>query len=203
MSKPASPELLNIINKVIITMPEEELQSIIYSNTIYRSDITLLEMVRRHPLQAVAAAAAVLFVVIGVLSWGVVAREKLNRKISLELKKHQKLYGLVNDYFFEYDLKKELLTVSGKREGEKHENNVVYRLSPERMADAPENGKYKEMLRQIMHSGRDGVEEIQLLIISLGAVLVRPQNDYDSLYIRADKALYREKKEGRNMYFIA
>ncbi len=367
VSKPASPELLNIINKVIITMPEKELQSIIYSNTIYRSDITLLEMVRRHPLQAVAVAAAVLLVVIGVLSWGVVTREKLNRKISLELKKHQELYGLVNDYFFEYDLKKELFTVSGKKEGEKHENNVVYRLFPERMADAPENGKYREILRRIMHSGRDGVEEIQLpginrelhwmriamkniydhkgapvcvigrisdineekqerdrlknqaerdslthvynaktsvrliqerldqladggtgalilvdidkfktindtyghmegdhilcevagilqdsfregdivgrpggdefiiymerirdtrtlgdkcerllqriseirmpdkksLTISLGAVLARPQNDYDSLYIKADKALYRAKKEGRNTYFIA
>lgn len=89
-------------------------------------------------------------------------REKLNRKISLELKKHQELYGLVNDYFFEYDLKKELFTVSGKKEGEKHENNVVYRLFPERIADAPENGKYREILRRIMHSGRDGVEEIQL-----------------------------------------
>ena len=63
-----------------------------------------------------AVAAAVLLVVIGVLSWGVVTREKLNRKISLELKKHQELYGLVNDYFFEYDLKKELFTVSGKKE---------------------------------------------------------------------------------------
>ena len=75
-SKPASPELLNIINKVIITMPEKELQSIIYSNTIYRSDITLLEMVRRHPLQAVAVAATILLVVIGVLSWGVVTKGK-------------------------------------------------------------------------------------------------------------------------------
>lgn len=41
------------------------------------------------------------------------------------------------------------------------------------------------------------------LTISLGAVLARPQNDYDSLYIKADKALYRAKKEGRNTYFIA
>ncbi|MSS89652.1 hypothetical protein FYJ45_15580 [Eisenbergiella tayi] len=34
-------------------------------------------------------------------------------------------------------------------------------------------------------------------------VLARPQNDYDSLYIKADKALYRAKKEGHNTYFIA
>lgn len=161
VGKPASPELLNIINKVIITMPEEELQAIIYANTIYRQDTTLLEAVRRHPLQTVAVSAAILLVIIGALTWGIITREKLNRKISLELKKHQELYGLVNDYFFEYDLKKELLTVSGKRKGDRHENNVVYRLFPEGM-DASENGKYREILRQIMHSGRDGVEEIQL-----------------------------------------
>lgn len=48
----------------------------------------------------------VIFLIIAALAWGIFTKEKLNRKITLELAKHREIYGLVNDYFFEYDIKK-------------------------------------------------------------------------------------------------
>lgn len=158
VKKPASTELLNILNKVIIALPQEEMQSIIYSNTINKENPTLADYIKENPFQAIAAAGMVLLLVIAVLAWGIYTKGKLNRKISLELAKHREIYGLVNDYFFEYDIKKDLFTLSMKTDGNAEEREVVCRLKE----GGEKKEDYRKQLLEVMTSENEGIQELQL-----------------------------------------
>lgn len=112
-------ELLSILNKAIATIPSEEMQSFIYNHTVYRQQITLWSFIRSHPLETITVISVfLLFIVVLLLIW-VRQRIRDNRKMALDLKKHLQLYGMVNDYFIEYDFEANTLMVtSPPREGE-------------------------------------------------------------------------------------
>ena len=158
VKKPASTELLNILNKVIIALPQEEMQSIIYSNTINKENPTLGDYIKENPFQAVAAAGMVLLLVIAALAWGIYTKGKLNRKISLELAKHREIYGLVNDYFLEYDIKNDLFTLSMKTDGNAGEREISCRLKE----GGGQNRDYLKQLLEIMTAENEGIRELQL-----------------------------------------
>jgi len=156
--KPASTELLSILNKVIQALPQDEMQSIIYANTIFKESPTLADYIKENPFQAAAAAGVVIFLIIAALAWGIFTKEKLNRKITLELAKHREIYGLVNDYFFEYDIKKDIFTISMKPDGNGEERTAIYNLK----SGTDEKTDYRKQLLEIMVPGKDGIRELQL-----------------------------------------
>ena len=100
----------------------------------------------------------VIFLIIAALAWGIFTKEKLNRKITLELAKHREIYGLVNDYFFEYDIKKDIFTISMKPDGNGEERTAIYNLK----SGTDEKTDYRKQLLEIMVPGKDGIRELQL-----------------------------------------
>ena len=88
--------------------------------------------------------------------------------------------GILQDSFREGD-------IVGRPGGDEF---IIYM---ERIRDTRTLGDKCERLLQRISEIR--MPDKKSLTISLGAVLARPQNDYDSLYIKADKALYRAKRK--------
>lgn len=114
---PSDEELLSIFNKSIISIPSEKMQSIIYQNTTYRQDFSLLYVMQQNPVETILIVASLLLCIIGGMAWSLHTRTSMNQKISLELKKHTEVYEMASEYFFEYDYKQDKLIISMKGRG--------------------------------------------------------------------------------------
>lgn len=117
ITKKDKQELLSIFNKAIISISSEKMQSIVYQNTTYRQDFSLIYIMQQNPIETVFIVASLLLCIIGFMAFGLHTRTTMNEKISLELKKHVQLYEMVSEYFFEYDYKKDKLIISMPEKG--------------------------------------------------------------------------------------
>lgn len=121
IARKGNGELLSILNKTILNLPEEELQTIIYKNTLYKQDFSLINILIEEPLTSALVITGIFALIIIILLINISQHNKLNRQISLNLEKHLQVYNLMEDYFFEYDYKDNKLIISmpAKEEGEK------------------------------------------------------------------------------------
>lgn len=108
--RPADVRLLSILNKSIISIPEETMQAIVYRNTVYRSSFSPLAVIQAYPTESVTVILCLAVLIIAVLIGNVHVRGKRSKRTAMELKKHYQLYELSSERFFEYDFQtKELV----------------------------------------------------------------------------------------------
>lgn len=103
--------LVNIINKGIDNVTNEEIQSIIFKNGTYaREKPTLLEYIQGNPLQFISFLVIVagLFIV-----FRFHMNKKSNEKIIHEYNRFQQICELSGDCFLEYDVQQDCLLLSG------------------------------------------------------------------------------------------
>lgn len=117
VTKQDKEELLSIFNKAITSISSEKMQSIIYQNTTYRQDFSLLYIMQQNPVESILVVSSLLLCIIGVMAFSLHTRTSMNEKISLELKKHTQVYEMASEYFFEYDYKKDKLIISMQEKG--------------------------------------------------------------------------------------
>ncbi|MDO4270603.1 MAG: transporter substrate-binding domain-containing protein [Eubacteriales bacterium] len=160
MPKPVSPELLNILNKAVLTIPAEELQAIIYSNTFYKQDFTLSAWVREYPFYAIGVVGAVLTVIILLLGFNLRQRARRTREIAGELEKRRRVYRLFQDYFFEYDFASGHLVLSIPDSETKAQGMLEYDLL-EGVED-PEIEQARRQFLALIQSGGRTPHEIQI-----------------------------------------
>ena len=161
VSNPGNRELLNILNKAVLTLSEPEIQSLVYQNTAIQQNVTLSGIMRQYPIETVTLISLFLLFIIGALSFGLYQRSKSNQKTALELQKHLQMYELMNDYFFEYDYKTKLLMVSNPSQKEKGGAELTSfdcSLPPQTNTE----GKSRPRFLDVVLSGRDEIREIQL-----------------------------------------
>lgn len=159
--KPGSMELLSILNKVIATIPDVDMQGIINQNSMNKQTYTIGDMIRMNPVEAILVLVAGFLAVIAVLSYFLRQRARMSKKTALELKKHFRLYALVNDYIFEYNHQTGKLLVSRPRPGKNSEPEMIdYNLKKE--SDPEEIREQKQgFVDLIMHN--DGIVEANLV----------------------------------------
>lgn len=110
VARPTDARLLSILNKTIISIPEETMQAIIYRNTVYRSSFSLLAVIQAYPTESVTVILCLAALIIAVLVGNVYVRGRRSKRAAMELKKHYQLYELSSERFFEYDFQtKELV----------------------------------------------------------------------------------------------
>lgn len=162
IARKGNGELLSILNKTILNLPEEKLQTIIYKNTLYKQEFSIMNILIEEPLTSALIITGFFAVIIIILLINIRQHNKLNRQISLNLEKHLQVYNLMEDYFFEYDYKDNnlIISVPAKEEGDKT-RLVKYNLS-----DKNENSKLKNAKRQFIQtikSCENDIKEIQQL----------------------------------------
>lgn len=162
IARKGNGELLSILNKTILNLPEDKLQTIIYKNTLYKQEFSIMNILIEEPLACALIITGFFAVIIIILLFNIWQHNKLNRQISLNLEKHLQVYNLMEDYFFEYDYKDNYLMLSmpAKEEGEKTKL-VKYHCS-----EKDENSKIDELRNefvQTIKSCENGVKEIHQL----------------------------------------
>lgn len=88
------------------------MQAIINQNTILKQPFSLENLLRGYPVESVTIIVCVMLLIIACLLLLLRQRVRRNRETSLELKKHFRVYALVNEFFLEYDFRKNTLIVS-------------------------------------------------------------------------------------------
>lgn len=159
--KPFDTELLRILNKSILTISEENMQAIINENTTPRPRLTLMNLLRENPVESILIVSLFLLVVIALLLMGLYQRNKQNKKTTLELKKHLRVYQLVNDYFFEYDFRANtLITAIPNEDGKRQTKLEKYDFSRSPVSPFEKTLHSSSFLKAI-RSQEDGEREIQ------------------------------------------
>ena len=94
------------MNKLILTISENELQAIININTIQQRDYNFEYYISKYPIQIISGIAGIFLIIMLLLIIILVQRNRRNKEMQIDLQKHLSLYSVSNDYFFEYDFKK-------------------------------------------------------------------------------------------------
>lgn len=169
ITKKDKQELLSIFNKAIISIPSEKMQSIVYQNTTYRQDFSLIYIMQQKPIETVFIVASLLLCIIGFMAFSLHTRTSMNKKISLELKKHTQVYEMASEYFFEYDYKQDKLTIYKQEKG----IDTYYGINKNNMESESDNitNKKNEIRREynkkffdVIKSQENGTTEIYSLL---------------------------------------
>ncbi len=161
ITKPINKNLLSILNKCINTISDEDLQLMIYQNTYKKQPFSLKYYIKENPIQSIAVISGILILVIAMLSFILRQRIHMNRQAQLELRKHFQIYALVDEYFFEYDHRKNLLLISAPQKdngGSPHITQYDF-TDPSETHDLQFSEK---ALLDIIKSDHGGIKEMQL-----------------------------------------
>lgn len=124
--RPSDIRLLTIFNKAIKSISDTEMQGMIYQNsTKVRGNITLLEYVDANPREALIMVAVFSFIVISLVVMVAVALIGLSHRKAIDNERYRQISELSNEYFLEYDYKKDKLILSEKIERDLKIGRVV------------------------------------------------------------------------------
>lgn len=112
--KPVNETLLTIFNKAVTSIPEEEMQSFVYRNTVYARGITLSTLIDSNPRLFAVTVVGLAAIVVGAVLLYAYNRVRISRKIALENRRYQQLCDLSNEYLFEYQYARDRMIFSEK-----------------------------------------------------------------------------------------
>lgn len=124
--KTAPRELLSVCNKVILTISEIDLQTIINQNVLQKQNLSLKDYIRENPFEVVLFTVCGAVVIIAVLLIFLYKRAKANKAKKLELEKHYKIYALTRDFFLEYNYSTRKMLVAIPAGEENEEQKIMH-----------------------------------------------------------------------------
>lgn len=109
---PSDHTLAGILNKAILSMSAEELQSVIYMNTIRKQAFSIGYFIQKNPVQVILACSSIFLIILLLLLTILYQRIRSAKATKLELQRYMRLYSVSNDYIFEFDYKKNSLMLN-------------------------------------------------------------------------------------------
>ncbi len=157
----ANHTLFNLLNKVLLSISSEEMQEIIYENTLLSQRLDIGDVIRQNPLASLSICVAIFGVIVALLLIILRQHTQAAKTAALELQKHMRLYAASNDVIFEYDYKKDLLMVN-LPEKENDQRRVLHYDLKIPLGSEKEQ-KSLDTVRRMLLEHRDRVFETQLL----------------------------------------
>lgn len=115
ISKPADERLLTILNKAILSIPENELQSMIYRNTTdFEKEITLSAFINDNPLRAITIVLFFALAVLAIMAVYLYNHMRFSHRIALDNERYMQLSELSGEYLFEFNFERDRLSLSEK-----------------------------------------------------------------------------------------
>lgn len=158
---PGRTELLSILNKAVISLKEEQVQDILYRNILYQRKVSLLDTVKQNPIEAIVAISVFLICIILSMAWVLGSRIRLNRKMAVNLRRYQEVFGLSSEHLLEYNYKTKELTVA-KPAGKPQETggNERYLLSEKNYSEVLMEDSGQAQFLDVFCSVEEGSREI-------------------------------------------
>ena len=194
--------LLSILNRTISTISEVDMQAIINQNTIQKQPFSLENLLRGYPVESVTIIVCVMLLIIACLLLLLRQRVRRNKETSLELKKHFRVYALVNEYFMEYDFRKNTLIVSVPPTKENEQPKLLTYDANKPQATAASQQRLDGFLT-IVKSRKDGLYEEYLYCIDgkmhwLRLALETVYDQQEPMYILGKINIIDEEKQEKD-----
>lgn len=160
VAKQGDHTLLGLLNKSVLSMTSDDLQSVIYQNIVQKTDFSVEYFIRKNPIPVLVTVGCVFLLIVALLVVILLQRIRAGKAISLELQKHVRLYSIANDAFFEYDFKKKDLMLKDVKEKNSSKGDILrYDLGHLFDADSPE-GKSQRLFLETLNSAQNHVQEM-------------------------------------------
>lgn len=115
VAKPINVNLLTILNKVVRSIPDNELQSIVFRNTApSNTEFGLGMLIDSYPRESIAVVVVAALLVMGLIAWVLHSRTAANHQVALTNERYLLLSELANEYIVEYNFRRDELTLSEK-----------------------------------------------------------------------------------------
>lgn len=112
LGKPANTTLLTIINKTIRSIPESDMQAMLYRNANPQVKVTFASFVLDNPWLALGGVLVMAVVVVVLMLIYFRAHIRLSRREALENERYKQISELTNEHIFEYDFRTDTLILS-------------------------------------------------------------------------------------------
>lgn len=153
--------LLSTMNKAIGHIPSDKKQEIIYRNTFKQQKVSVSIWLENNRGKI---ALVVLFCILIIFIGYIFVKNRKQRQIAFEIQRHNILNNLMNEFLFEYDIRKDELSLADKCaeffKCEKMIDKFAYKLE--------ENHKEERtgiwQLGKYITSGKEGREEVSCLM---------------------------------------
>ena len=158
VAKPGHQELVRILNKALLNLPEETMQSIIYETATPPYHFSIRGLLKTQPILFITIISGVLLLVIFALLLLLYQRWQINKQTAMELKHRMQVYHLANEQFFEYHHQSKQLFFSASDQPDAQDQTAALLLKKGRLPQASE-----EALKTVILEQRTGSAEIELL----------------------------------------
>lgn len=162
VAKPVDTTLLTILNKVVLSIPDDELQAMVYRNAVPEETITLGSFLKANPWVVMLAAAVLALVIAGALLIYYRSRMRLVRQAELENRRYTELCELSEEHLFEYDYRKDRLTLAAKSARMLGVPTVQEHFGFRMGQDGGGQGAAGRELFQLLQSGAEQGRDLQL-----------------------------------------
>ncbi len=150
VTKPADPRLINIINKTVRSLSEEELQAMIYRNTMTSvGKVTLATFIDANPRQALLFVSGFAGILILLMACILYLKSRSGKRIARANDRYEQLCALSNEYVFEYDYPRDELTLSdpcAKRFGKERVQKNYFRTLKQMLEEGSAGAREREEL---------------------------------------------------------
>lgn len=113
VQRPADINLISIMNKVILTIPDGDITTMLFYNTTNSSrKATLASFVISNPVESIVFVSMIALTIIMLITIILCMRISSSRQLRLDNERYLILSDMSNEYLFEYDREKDMLTLS-------------------------------------------------------------------------------------------
>lgn len=159
---PGKTELLSILNKAVISMKEEQIQDSLYQNIIYDEKLSVGQLIRQNPIEAILCISLTLLFIIMLLGWVLRSRIHMNRKLALNLKRYREVFGLSSEHLLEYNYHTEELMVAKpvSTAGDFLQSSETYSLKEEEFGRILAEDAFSKGFLEVLKSLEEGIREV-------------------------------------------
>lgn len=158
--KTADVNLISIINKSILSISENKLQNILYTNAFQDNKITLISYIKANPWQSFMFVIIIIMILITIiLSLTAQNYKHSSQRTKLENQRYEMLSEISNEFLYEYDIINDKLKLPEKCAQFLDCNKVIENLSKEIQLNISKNFNTYELFEYIV-SSKEGNKEI-------------------------------------------
>ena len=162
IAMPGHTQLLSIMNKALLVIPEEELRAMVYRNTVTYRKTTLWTFMQEHPAETVLFVILFFALIIALLGFNLVQRARSAKENAMELKKRLQIYQLTQEYFFEYDYATQTLLISNPNSVEYGENEALLHFEYDGAVSKDWSPADQEQFRAMLTESGEGTREMRI-----------------------------------------
>lgn len=154
MRKDYVKELLPIINKGIFSISDEEVQEILLHNVTYSPDEGFLAFLSNNIVYISVMAIISLIAIAAIMWYGLNKQKKTANALDIVVQKHQQIFEISKDIFFEYDYSARKINFSDSMKSKEFYDEYV----------GNEDGEIHSALLDVITSGFDGIKDIKVVL---------------------------------------